>query len=243
MENKKTFGVFIRSTILWIVTLGLIPVYMILGYILYIVNARIRHKVLSTWGLIFTFMAKYVCGVNYRITGTENLPKEPAILASNHQSTWETFGYVGVLPQHIWILKRELVRLPFFGWTLQSASPIAINRADRTGSTQQILNQGAKRLAQGFSILVFPEGTRVAPKVVKQFKSGVARMALALKVPVVPVANNAGYCMPRASYFIYPGMVDVIIDKPIFPEHNETADKLTARIEQVIRNNLAKMSR
>lgn len=243
MENKKTVLVFIRSTILWVVTMGLIPLYMIVGYLLYVVKARARHKVLSSWGLVFTFMAKYICGVKYTVTGLENLPKEPSIIASNHQSTWETFGYVPILPQHIWILKRELTKLPFFGWTLQMASPIAIDRANRIGSAQQILQQGAQKLAQGFWILVFPEGTRVAPNVVKPFKVGVARMAIALDVPVVPVANNAGYCMPRSSYMIYPGMVDVIIDKPITAEVGETPDKLTARIEQVVRQNLAKISR
>jgi 1-acyl-sn-glycerol-3-phosphate acyltransferase len=243
MENKKTFMVFLRSTTLWVVSLGLIPVYMIMGYLLYVVNARLRHKVLSTWGLIFTALAKYVCGVKYVVSGQENLPKEPAIIASNHQSTWETFGYVGILPQHIWILKRELIRLPFFGWTLQTASPIAIDRSNRTGATQQILRQGAKRLSQGFCILVFPEGTRVAPNIIKPFKAGVARMALALKTPVIPVANNAGHCMPRSSYMIYPGTVEVIIDKPIMATHDETPENLTARIEKVIRQNLAKMSR
>ncbi|HLX53635.1 MAG TPA: lysophospholipid acyltransferase family protein [Aquella sp.] len=243
MDNRKTVLVFIRSTILWVVTLGLVPVYMVIGYLLYVINARARHKILSTWGLIFSFMAKYVCGVKYIVTGLENLPKEPSIIASNHQSTWETFGYVPILPQHVWILKRELIRLPFFGWALRTASPIAIDRSNRVGSAQQIIHQGAQRLAQGFWILVFPEGTRVAPNVIKPFKVGVARMAIALDVAVVPVANNAGYCMPRSSYMLYPGTVNIIIDKPIRAEVGETADKLTARIEQVVRQNLAKISR
>jgi 1-acyl-sn-glycerol-3-phosphate acyltransferase len=243
MENKKTILVFLRSTTFWIIVLGLIPVYMVMGYMLYIVNARIRHKILSTWGQIFTFMAKYLCGIKYTVTGQENLPKEPAILASNHQSTWETFGYVGILPQHIWILKRELIRLPFFGWTLQTASPIAIDRSNRVGATQQIMRQSAQRIKQGFCILVFPEGTRVAPNVIKPFKAGVARMALALNLPIVPVANNAGYCMPRSSYMLYPGTVEVIIDKPIIANNDDTPEKLTKQIETVIRQNLAKMSR
>lgn len=243
MENKKTFMVFLRSTTLWTVVLALIPLYMVMGYLLYVVSARIRHKILSSWGLIFTFMAKYVCGVRYVVYGQENLPHVPSIIASNHQSTWETFGYVGILPQHVWILKRELTRLPFFGWTLKTASPIAIDRKNRARATQQILRQGATRLAQGFWILVFPEGTRVAPNVIKPFKAGVARMALALNVPIVPVANNAGYCMPRSSYMIYPGTVKVIINKPIIAEHNEPPEILTNRIEQVVRQSLAKISR
>lgn len=242
-ENKKTFLVLIRSTFLWIVVLSLIPLYMVIGYLLYMVNARTRHKVLSTWGRVFTFMTRYICGVKYTVKGLENLPTEPSIIASNHQSTWETFGYVSIFPQHVWILKRELIKLPFFGWALATASPIAINRSDRIGSTQQILKQSVKRMAKGFWILVFPEGTRVAPNVIKPFKSGVGRMALALKVPVVPVALNAGYCMPRSSYMIYPGTVEVVVDKPIISKINETAEDLTMRIEKVVRDNLAKLSR
>jgi 1-acyl-sn-glycerol-3-phosphate acyltransferase len=243
VNKNKTLLVFIRSTLFWGITLGLIPLYMIIGYLLFAVNPRLRHKVLSTWGLIFTLLAKYLCGIKYIVTGLENLPHTPSIIASNHQSTWETFGYVPILPQHIWILKRELIRLPFFGWTLKMASPIAIDRANKVGSTQQILSQGAKRLAQGFWILVFPEGTRVAPGVVKPFKVGVARMAKELDLLVVPVVNNAGYCMPRSSYMLYPGIVEVIIDKPLKAEINEPADKFTARIEEVVRRNLAKISK
>ncbi|MCE3268062.1 MAG: 1-acyl-sn-glycerol-3-phosphate acyltransferase [Burkholderiales bacterium] len=93
------------------------------------------------------------------------------------------------------------------------------------------------------NILVFPEGTRVAPGVVKPFKVGVARMAKELDLLVVPVVNNAGYCMPRSSYMLYPGIVEVIIDKPLKAEINEPADKFTARIEEVVRRNLAKISK
>lgn len=242
-KHQKIFMVFIRSTILWVVVLGLIPVYMIVGYILFAVNAKSRHKVLATWGRLFTFISKYICGVKYIVKGQEHLPKTPSIIASNHQSTWETFGYVGIFPQHVWILKRELIRLPFFGWTLATASPIAINRSDKVGATQQILSQSVKRIAKGFWILVFPEGTRVAPGIVAPFKAGVARMALALKTPIVPVAVNSGYCMPRSSYMVYPGVVEVVIDKPITPQNDETVEHLTARIEKTIRHNLAKLSR
>lgn len=243
MTNKKTFMVFIRSTIFWFLALGIIPFYLIMGYVLIIVNARIRHKALSTWGRAFTLLARYICGVKYTAIGQENLPNSPSLLVSNHQSTWETFAYVAILPQHIWILKRELIRLPFFGWTLRMASPIAIDRSNRSAATQQILRQSAERVAKGFSILVFPEGTRVAPGAIKSFKPGAARIALALNIPIVPIANNAGYCMPRSSYMLYPGTIEIIIDKPIYPKADETADQLTSRVEQVIRQNLAKMSR
>lgn len=236
--RKKTVSVFIRSTIVWIVVLGVLPVYMILGYILLIVNAKTRHSVLKTWGNIFTFMVTHTCGITYSVTGLENIPKTPSLVASNHQSAWETFAFATFLPQHVWILKRELTRLPVFGWALITASPIAINRADRIGSTQQILKQSVERMAAGFWILIFPEGTRAKPGEIKPFKHGISRISQALKLPIIPVTHNAGYCMPRGSYFMYPGHVDVIIDKPIYPTSYEDTEDLTKRIETVISHNL-----
>lgn len=235
--------IFVRSTIVWGMVLGILPLYMLLAYVLYLVNAKTRHKILTSWEFIFTFLARHICGIRHVVIGLEHLPKTAAIIASNHQSTWETFAYGAIFPQHTWILKRELIWLPVFGWTLRTASPIAINRANKIGAVQQILQQGVKRIAQGFWILVFPEGTRVSPSVVKPFKTGVARMALALQIPIVPVASNAGYCMPRASYLMFPGTITIIIDQPIYALVNESAEKLTARLETTIRQNLAKISR
>jgi 1-acyl-sn-glycerol-3-phosphate acyltransferase len=240
---KKTLSIIIRSSIVWITVSILVPPYALLSFALCTVNVKTRHKIISTWGRIFSFLVKYVCKVNFIIKGLENLPKSPSIIASNHQSAFETFSYVSIFPQHVWILKRELVRIPIFGWALSTLSPIAINRANRLAASQQIIKQGLRRIKKGFWILVFPEGTRATPGTVLPFKTGVARMAQHLKVPVIPVTHNAGFCMPRRSFFLYPGTVEIVIDKPILVINNETVEDLTARIEAVIRNNFAKLSR
>lgn len=237
--RKKSISIFIRSTIVWIVVLGVLPVYMLVGYTLFIVSAKTRHRVLKTWGNVFTFMAKHACGISYKISGLENIPKTPSLIASNHQSAWEAFAFATFLPQHVWILKRELTRLPVFGWALVTASPIAINRADRIGSTQQILKQSVQRMATGFWILIFPEGTRAKPGEIKPFKYGISRISQALKLPIIPITHNAGFCMPRGSYLMYPGQVDIIIDKPIYPTSYESSEELTKRVEDVITHNLA----
>lgn len=241
-KHKKTISLFIRSSIVWTIVLGVLPIYMLLGYVLLIVGPKPRHIVLKTWGGIFTFMAKHICGITYKVTGLENIPKTPSLMASNHQSAWEAFAFATFLPQHVWILKRELTRLPIFGWALITASPIAINRKDRSGATQQIMKQSALRMLAGFWILIFPEGTRANPGKIKPFKTGIGRMAKSLSVPIIPITHNAGYCMPRGSFFIYPGHVDIIIDKPIYPTSYESVEDLTKRVESIITHNLSKIS-
>jgi 1-acyl-sn-glycerol-3-phosphate acyltransferase len=240
---KRTLSIIIRSCIVWVTMSLLVLPYALLSFVLYTVNVRTRHKIISTWGRIFSFLVEHVCKIKFIVTGIENLPKTPSIIASNHQSAFETFTYVSIFPQHVWILKRELIRIPIFGWALNTVYPIAINRENKVAASAQILRQGVRRIRKGFWILVFPEGTRANPGTILPFKTGVARMAQNLKIPVVPVAHNAGFCMPRRSFFLYPGTVEIIIDKPIMPVEDETVDSLIARIETTVRNNFAKLSR
>ena len=240
---KRTLSIIIRSCIVWFVMSILVLPYALLSFALYTVNLRTRHKIISTWGRIFSFLVVHVCKITFIVKGVENLPKTPSIIASNHQSAFETFTYVTIFPQHVWILKRELIRIPIFGWSLNTLYPIAINRENKVAASAQIIRQSVQRIKKGFWILVFPEGTRANPGTILPFKTGVARMAQHLKIPVVPVTHNAGFCMPKRSFFLYPGTVEIIIDKPIIPIEGETVDDLIARIETTIRNNLVKLSR
>jgi 1-acyl-sn-glycerol-3-phosphate acyltransferase len=236
---KVTFSIAWRSTLLWtVVGLGAL-FYNVIAIPLFLVPVKIRHKIIGSWAYIFTCMCKRVCGVTYTIKGLDNLVSGSAIIASNHQSTWETIAFVTIFPQHVWILKRELLKIPLFGWAIATLSPIAIDRSQGSASIQQILSQSVERIKHGFWILAFPEGTRVAPGIKKPYKIGVARMAESLQIPIIPVAHNAGYRLARASFWLFPGEIKVIIDKPIYPQKNETAEELNLRIEHVITKNLA----
>ena len=238
MKNKKDFFVISRSCLFWFI-MGVFAIpYNLLAATLYITPVRVRHKILSSWGMMFTLLAKYICRANYTIIGKENIVCGPVIIASNHQSTWETMSFTLLFPQHVWILKRELLRVPFFGWAISTLSPIAINRTNGAEAIQQILSQSVQRIKDGFWILIFPEGTRVTPGAVKPFKTGVAKISQALKLPVLPIAHNAGYIMPKQSFLIYPGMTTVVIDKPVYPALDETPEEYTERIEAIIRKNL-----
>ncbi len=238
MKNKKTLSIIIRSSLLWI-TVGTIAIpYNLLALTLYILPVRARHKAITSWGWIFTALSKWLCGADYKIIGQENMIKGPAIIASNHQSAWETMSFATLFPQHVWILKRELLKFPIFGWTVATLSPIAIDRSKGSEAIQQILSQGIERIKNGFWILAFPEGTRVVPGVIKPFKTGVAKLAQALNLPIIPVSHNAGYVMPRKSFLLYPGTITIVIDKPMYPNNNEAPEEFTDRIEKVIRGNL-----
>ena len=232
-KRKITLRVFICSWIFWLIMGGLIPIYNLLSLPLFLVNTRLRHSIMLSWAHLFTWLAKNLCGIKYEVKGQENVTIWPAVIASNHQSMWETMALNTMFPAHVWIAKRELTKIPFFGWGLLSVSPIAIDRSKGTSSLQQILHQSQHRMQKGFGVLVFPEGTRVRSGETKAYKVGVAKMATHLNLSIYPVAHNAGRCIPKNSFYLYPGLVTVIIGKPISSTGKDSMD-LTLEIENTI---------
>lgn len=239
MTHKKTFNIVLRSTILWILMIFMTLLLSVSALILLPFPVKLRHKIVTQWGVIFTVLAKYICKVNYIVKGLENLPKTSALIASNHQSLWETMSYNTIFPQHVWILKRELLKVPLFGWALASLMPIAINRSDPKAASQQVAEQSVARIKHGFWILVFPEGTRVKPGANAPYKTGISKIALTLNLPIIPVAHNAGYFVPKNSFCLYPGTIEVVIGKPIYPiNREESPEELTERVRKAIADNL-----
>jgi 1-acyl-sn-glycerol-3-phosphate acyltransferase len=160
-------------------------------------------------------MLRTLCGVRWKVEGRENLPQRPAIILSKHQSAWETLAFQHIFPPQVHVLKRELLWIPFFGWGLALMSPIAIDRARGIAALRQIARKGRERLEQGFWVVVFPEGTRVAPRQKRKYQLGGAWLAAHARAPVVPVAHNAGSCWPRNSFLKFPGEVTVRIGPAI----------------------------
>ena len=176
---------------------------------------RFRWRVVTQWSRFNLYWLAVTCGVKCEIEGLENIPAEPAIILARHESAWETLALQRWFAPQVWVLKRELLRIPFFGWGLATMRPIAIDRSAGIGAFAQMLEQGAQRLASGSWVVVFPEGTRMAPGVRRRFKQGGARLAVHTGRPVVPVAHNAGDSWPRNSFHKYPGTIRVVIGKPI----------------------------
>lgn len=230
MKHKLTIGIVIRSIIFWILAAGVLPFYCILAGLIIPLSSRTRHRIMTTAPVYWDFLLQKIGGITYTVRGKENIPTDPAIFAGNHQSAWETVVLNRVLPPCVWIMKRELFKIPFFGWGLRGISAIAINRTKGEDSLNQVIEQGKQRFALGYWIIMFPEGTRLKPKSRKPFKYGAAKLAQSLDVPIVPFAHNAGYCLPRNSVWLYPGHIDVIIGKPIYPDSDDPV-KYTEKIQ------------
>ena len=200
-----------------------------------------RYRVTSGWAHIMLFLTRVICGVRYRVLGMENIPKTPSIVLSKHQSAWETLAFQQIFPPQVWVLKKELLRIPFFGWGLAMTSPIAINRSSGKAALKQIVQQGKDRLKQGLWIVIFPEGTRVTPGKKGKYGIGGAWLATHTGVSVVPVAHNAGELWGKNSFIKRSGTITVSIGAPIDPAGMK-ANELNARVEAWIELEVARIS-
>ena len=221
--------VWLRSVAYLIVQVVVTPPYSLIALATFPLPPLTRYRVISQWSRFMVWAAKAICGIGFRVIGENNIPAEPSIILSKHESAWETMALQIVFPPQVWVLKRELLWIPFLGWGLAMLSPIAIDRKDRRRALRQTVEQGEDRLRKGFSIVVFPEGTRSAPGVSGIYKAGGARLALHTGAPIVPVAHNAGDCWPRNSFLKHSGTVTISIGRPIQPRENESATDLMQR--------------
>ena len=176
------------------------------------------------WLRIAIWGARVICGVRYRVHGLENLPTandetSAVVLAAKHQSTWETFALPGFMPHPLaYVFKRELLYVPFFGWAMGRLDMIHIDRSKRAEAWNKVAAQGKQMAALGNWVIMFPEGTRIERGQQGDYKSGASRLAIAVGVPIVPIAASSAKCWPRKSLILRPGVVDVCIGKPISSE-------------------------
>jgi 1-acyl-sn-glycerol-3-phosphate acyltransferase len=176
---------------------------------------RSRFALARNWASVLLFALKLICRLDYRVEGLENLPSEPSIALVKHSSSWETFAQARLLPPQAWVLKRELTWIPFVGWGIRLLRAIAIDRGAGGAAVRQMIEQGRERLQSGMWIVVFPEGTRMAPGQTRRYGVGGAAVAADTGALVVPVAHNAGYFWPRRGLLKKPGTIRVVIGKPI----------------------------
>lgn len=177
---------------------------------------------------------KLTCGVQFSVSGLENIPSGPCVIVSNHQSGWETLLFYSLFFPVSPILKKELLSIPFWGWALRLSNPIAIDRSKPREAGRSLLVQGKKRLSQGSSLFMFPEGKRSAPQEVGKFSRSGAKLALAAKVPLLPIAHNAGDCWPKGQFIKSAGHIKVVIGTAIATEGGQ-AVQLTEECENWIR--------
>lgn len=199
-----------------------------------------RHIFAAIWCDFILGWLRLCCGVRYRIIGIENLPETPAVIVANHQSSWETILFYKLVFPVSPILKKELIGIPFWGWSMRLLKPIAIDRSKPREAGRSLLKQGVDRIASGNSVIVFPEGSRSDFGSVKRFSRGAAKLAVAAQADIVPIAHNAGYCWPARKFIKRPGEVTVVIGERMKREGRD-ASELTLDAENWIRQTVAEL--
>ena len=178
---------------------------------------RIRYFfAVRCWALANLWLLRILCGVSWEASGRKNLPAGPCVVLMKHSSAFDTIVQALLFPRQTWMLKRELMFVPIFGWGLASMRAIGVDRSRGARGIRSVIRQGRKRISEeGLWVVVFPEGTRVAPGEVGQYAPGGAMIATAAGCPVVPVAHNAGDHWPRRSASKQPGAIRIVIGRPL----------------------------
>jgi 1-acyl-sn-glycerol-3-phosphate acyltransferase len=220
----------LRSSAFALALVIITPPYALLALLTFPLPRMLRYRVISGWSRLVILMSSGILGIRWRVEGREHLPERPAIILSKHQSAWETMAFQLIFPPQVHVLKRELLWIPFFGWGLALMSPIPIDRAKGIAAMRNIARRGRERLKQGFWVVVFPEGTRVAPGERRSYQLGGAWLAAASGAPVVPVAHNAGLFWPRNAFLKRPGTVTIRIG-PSIDASNRDAKTINALAE------------
>lgn len=233
MKQSCSCIMWLRSAafmlVMWIIT----PFYAVFAMFTFPLPAVMRYRLITGWALFMLWWLKVTCGITHRIIGAENIPETPHIILSKHQSAWETLAFQKIFPPQVWVLKRELLWIPFFGWGLAMTSPIAINRSAGREALKQMVEQGKDRLRKGFWVVIFPEGTRTAPGDKGKYHIGGAWLATHTETPVLPVAHNAGEFWAKNSFLKKPGVITVSIGKPMASEGLKP-DELNQQVEHWI---------
>jgi 1-acyl-sn-glycerol-3-phosphate acyltransferase len=220
----------LRSLLFALALVVVTPPYALLALATFPLPRLARYNVISGWSRLVVRLARTLCGIRWTVEGREHLPAKPAVILAKHQSAWETLAFQEIFPPQVLVLKKELLWIPFFGWGLALMSPIAIDRAKGRAALRDIARRGKERLAQGFWVVIFPEGTRVRVGEKRDFQQGGAWLAVQCGVPVVPVAHNAGRLWPRNAFFKRPGNVTVRIG-PAIPTTGREAKQISAEAE------------
>lgn len=232
---------FIRSLLFWIgMALSTVIITPVIP-LLYPIPYKLRYRYAHQWTRFNLWWLERTCGLGYRVSGLEHVPDQPCIIMSKHQSAWETMALQVFFPPQVWVMKREIFWIPFFGWAIAAMEPIAIDRSSGRKAVSQIIEQGKQKLQQGKWIVIFPEGTRVPPGKRGRYGQGGSILSVESGYPVIPVAHNAGDFWRRNAFIKRPGTVDVLIGEPISPAGKAPAE-LTREVEDWIESRMPSIS-
>jgi len=235
---------FLRSLLFWI----LFSIALILAGLFVLISIPFttsdwRYGIASKWCRAIIGMMKTICGVDFSFVNMEEIPKDkPVILLAKHQSAWETLALTGFLPRPLsFVYKKELHRIPIFGQCLASLDMFSLDRSHGRSGFERMKEKAPGFFAKGRVLVLFPEGTRTAPGQVVKYKTGGARLATALNVPVIPVALNSGECWKRNAFCITPGKIQVVFGPEIKPEGMDV-HQLNQEVQGWIENEMREIS-
>jgi 1-acyl-sn-glycerol-3-phosphate acyltransferase len=242
MDKQTPYPIiWLRSLAFWIV----FPISILLFATLLMLAApftlKARWSLLQYWVHFILWWLKVTCKLTHEVQGREHISLEPGIVFAKHQSTWETIALQQIFPLQVWVAKRELMWIPFFGWGLALMKCIHIRRGAGKAAIKQLVTQGRARLQDGNWVVIFPEGTRIPAGQKSRYRIGGAVLAEQTGYSIVPVAHNAGEYWPRRSFIKRPGVIQVRIGAPI-PPQGKTAQQLLDQASGWIEEQMAEIT-
>ncbi|MFL2703600.1 MAG: lysophospholipid acyltransferase family protein [Gammaproteobacteria bacterium] len=196
--------------------LSLIPITTIIISLYFFISTKRLQKLGAMWIKVVLNALKFLCGVSWKVEGIENIPSTPCIVVSNHQGQWESFFLQTLFIPSTSIIKKELLLIPLFGWALRCMKPITLNRLNRVSSLKKVIKKGVIKLKNGFSIILFPEGTRISPeKGIQPFARSCGLLSVKSGFPVLPICHNSGKYWKNKKFIKSPGEVVLRIGEPI----------------------------
>lgn len=225
---------YLGMTLATVLVVALAPPFLLLPF-------KYLFGFMSLWAKFVLWWLKVIFHLTYRVEGRENIPAGPAIIMAKHQSAWETIALQAIFPPQTWVLKRSLLWIPFFGWGLAMLKSIGIDRKAGRKALQQLIDGGKKRLAEGIWLVIFPEGTRIAPGEHGTYHIGGAMLAQHSGYPVVPVAHNAGEYWPKNSLLKRPGVITVVVGPRIETEGRK-AGAINGEVEEWIESTMNRIT-
>lgn len=206
--------------------------FSVLGQLTRPFSFKARYQFMHYWARFCLLWLRWTCGVRYEVHGQEHIHSEQAsLILARHESAWETLAFQEIFPRQAYVLKRELLKIPFFGWGMALLNPIAIDRGAGRKALNQLVTEGKERLAQGDWVVLFPEGTRMPPGELGKINIGGAMLATKAKAPVYLVAHNAGEFWPKNSFIKRPGVVQIYISPAL-----DVAEMSASEVNQQIEN-------
>lgn len=231
----------VRSLLFLLILILVTPPYTLVVILCRPLPHHMRRRSVVPWVNFVNWMVKHLLGIPYRLAGAANIPDRAVIVLAKHQSAWETLMLQEVFKDTVFVWRKEIKYLPFFGWALAAIPMIETDRSATKAALKSLVDQGRDRLDNGYTVIIFPEGTRSQPGSKNRYKGGGAHLAVETGTPVVPVALNSGEFWGRNALFKKCGIVTVSVGPAIDPS-GLTANEITDRAEAWIEAEMARIS-